>query len=181
MTPVFFAQTTWSRNLSERCCRAVCLALGLVTMLCAPLAFAAQVVLTNEVQKVETFVDDNGVAQRRLVDADGVVPGDELRYTIRFTNEGAASVDAGSIVITNPIPDDTEYLDGTAFGSGTNITFSTDAGSSFAQPEELTVVKAGAVAPTAAAAKEYTTIRWEFAPELKAGESSHVSFNVRLK
>ena len=159
---------------------------GLLTLLAlAVLAAAgpawAEVTLTPEVQKVETFVDDEGNAQRRLVDADSVVPGDELRYTIRFSNAGSASVDAGSIVITNPLPEDTEYLDGTAFGAGTNITFSTDAGASFGLPEQLTVVREDSVSPVAAEARDYTTIRWEFTPELAPGESSYVSFNVRLK
>lgn len=148
---------------------------------CAAASAQAEVTLSNDVQKVETFVDGDGAAQRRLVPADSVVPGDELRYTIRFVNNGTESVDAGSIVITNPIPDDTEYLDGTAFGSGTNISFSTDAGSSFGEPDQLTVVPDGSVAPTPAAARDYTTIRWEFTPTLAPGESSHVSFNVRLK
>ena len=88
---------------------------------------AAQVVLKNSVQKVETFVNEAGEPERRLVDADSVVPGDELRYTITFMNDGGETVDAGSVVITNPIPDETEYLDGTAFGSGTDIVFSVDA------------------------------------------------------
>ncbi|MFK7914015.1 MAG: hypothetical protein AB8B93_08880 [Pseudomonadales bacterium] len=141
----------------------------------------AEVALSNDVQKVETFVDSDGSAQRRLVDVDSVVPGDELRYTIHFVNNGSASVDAGSIIITNPIPDDTEYLDGTAFGSGTNISFSADAGSSFGTPDQLTVIPEGSLAPTPAAARDYTTIRWEFTPTLAPGEASHVSFNVRLK
>ena len=153
---------------------------ALLLMLGMSSAFA-EVSLRNDVQKVETFVDADGSAQRRLVDVDSVVPGDELRYTIHFVNNGSASVDAGSIVITNPIPDDTEYLDGTAFGSGTNITFSTDAGSSFGTPDQLTVVPEGALAPAPAVARDYTTIRWEFTPTLAPGEASHVSFNVRLK
>ena len=35
---------------------------------------AAQVTLENSVQKVETFVNEAGEPQRRLVDADSVVP-----------------------------------------------------------------------------------------------------------
>lgn len=152
--------------------------LSLALLLAAPLA-AAQVALDNSVKKVETFLDEDGVPQRRLVDVESVVPGDELRYTITFTNQGAENVDAGSIVITNPIPNDTEYLDGTAFGSGTDITFSTDAGGSFDDPDQLSVARSGTSVP--AMAKDYTTIRWQFNPELKPGETSFVSFNVRLK
>ena len=139
---------------------------------------AAQVTLSNSVKKVETVVNEDGEAERRLIDAVSVVPGDELRYTITFTNDGGEVVDAGSIVITNPIPEATEYLDGTAFGAGTEIVFSTD-GVSFADPAELVVEEAGTEAP--ASAKDYKTIRWVFAPELEPGETGNVSFNVRLK
>jgi hypothetical protein len=81
-------------------------------------------------------------------------------------------------VITNPIPENTEYLDDTAFGSGTVIVYSLD-GEAFAAPEALTVMDQGV--EVSASAKEYRAIRWIFEPELKPGESSHVSFNVRLK
>lgn len=139
---------------------------------------AAQVTLENSVQKVETFVNEAGEPQRRLVDAGSVVPGDELRYTITFTNDGGETVDAGSVVITNPIPEETEYLDGTAFGSGTDIVFSVD-GENFAAPEALTVIQAGVETP--ASAKDYTSIRWVFRPALEPGETGNVSFSVRLK
>ena len=139
---------------------------------------AAQVTLSNSVKKVETVVNEDGQAERRLIDAVSVVSGDELRYTITFTNEGGEAVDAGSIVITNPIPEATEYLDGTAFGAGTDIVFSTD-GVSFASAAELIVEQAGSETP--ASAKDYKTIRWVFGPELEPGETGNVSFNVRLK
>jgi uncharacterized repeat protein (TIGR01451 family) len=138
----------------------------------------AEVTLENSVQKVETFVNESGETERRLLDADSVVPGDELRYTIQFTNNGSDVVDANSVVITNPIPENTEYLDDTAFGSGTVIVYSLD-GEAFAAPEALTVMDQGV--EVSASAKEYRAIRWIFEPELKPGESSHVSFNVRLK
>jgi uncharacterized repeat protein (TIGR01451 family) len=107
-----------------------------------------------------------------------VIPGDELQYTITFTNEGVEAIDAGSIVITNPIPETTEYLDGTATGAGTDILFSVD-GVDFATPAELTVEQGGFQARVNA--EDYSTIRWTFSPELAPGETGNVSFNVRLK
>ena len=139
---------------------------------------AAQVTLSTSVKKVEIFLNGDGQVQRQLVDAFSVVPGDELLYIITFTNSGNVVVDGGSVVITNPIPESTEYLDGTAFGAGTEIVFSTD-GESFATASELMVEEAGSEA--LASAKDYTTIRWSFSPELKPGETGRVSFNVRLK
>jgi len=49
----------------------------------------AQVQLDNTIKKVETFVNAEGEVERRLVDANSVVPGDELQYTVRFTNNGS--------------------------------------------------------------------------------------------
>lgn len=138
---------------------------------------SAEVKLENTVMKVEAGVNEHGVAQRHLVDADNVVPGDELRYTILFNNEGTKVVDARSIIITNPIPPDTEYLDGTASGAQTEIVFSVD-GATFARPEELTVVEDNR--EVRASAEDYRIIRWTFQPALAPGESSDVSFNVLL-
>ncbi len=154
------------------------LVLAVAGLLLAPVA-NAQVKVANSVQKVETYVDEQGVAQRRLVGVDSVVPGDELRYTISFTNAGEGDVDAGSIVITNPVPENTEYLDGTANGAGTQILFSADSGTTFGEGAELKVVSDGA--RRIAAARDYTTIQWQFVPTLAPGETGHVSFNVKLK
>jgi uncharacterized repeat protein (TIGR01451 family) len=148
------------------------------SLLVAASSAAAQVALENTVQKVETFVNEAGEPQRRLVDADSVVPGDELRYTITFANKGPEVVDAGSIVITNPIPPETTYLDGTAFGSGTEIDYSVD-GENFGLAEALTISQGDA--EVIASAKDYQSIRWVFQPALEPGETGNVSFSVRLK
>ncbi len=166
----------WMRCL-DRGMGTVRLLVGLAGLLLAAHA-AAEVKLENTVQKVETFVNESGAVERRLLAADAVVPGDELRYTISFSNVGAEVVDAESIVITNPIPENTEYLEDTAFGAGTVIVFSLD-GETFAVPEALKVMEGGV--EVSASAKDYQAIRWTFAPALEPGESSHVSFNVRLK
>ena len=138
----------------------------------------AQVRLENTIKKVQTYVDESGEVKRRMVDATSVVPGDELQYVVKFVNEGAVPVDAGTIVITDAIPEHTVYLDGTAFGSGTDIKFSLD-GKAFAAAQELLVQATDENVP--AKASDYSAIRWTFGPALKPGESSYVSFNVRLK
>ena len=142
-------------------------------------AIEPMVTLSNRVEKIERVPAADGSVESRLVPADQVVPGDELRYTIVFENNGGHAVDAGSVVITNPLPTATEYLNGTAFGAGTEISFSTDGGQSFARPEDLIVLQDGIEVP--AQARDYTAIRWVFSPELAPGEKSYVSFNVKLK
>ncbi len=138
----------------------------------------AQVVLENTIKKVETSVNENGEVQRRMVSAESVVPGDELQYHLRFSNNGTQPVDAGTIVITDAIPTHTTYVQGTAFGAGTAIQFSVD-GEQFAQPQDLLL--ASNETPVVADPKDYEAIRWTFAPALEPGQSGYVSFNVRLK
>jgi uncharacterized repeat protein (TIGR01451 family) len=139
----------------------------------------AEVTLTNTVQRVERVTAEDGTVTTRLVAAEKVVPGDEMHYTILFRNDEKVPVDAGTIVITNPIPENTVYLADTAFGSGTVITFSVDGAKTFGAPDELNVVRDGAVVPASSA--DYTTIRWTFGPSLAPAAQSYVSFNVRLK
>jgi uncharacterized repeat protein (TIGR01451 family) len=138
----------------------------------------AQVKLENTIRMLETFVNSDGEVERRMVDANSVVPGDELQYVVRFVNQGDLPVDAGTIVITDAIPANTVYVDGTAFGAGADVSFSID-GVRFAPPSDLTVVKDGV--PVPAGAQDYTSIRWSFAPTLDPGAAGHVTFNVRLK
>ncbi len=139
----------------------------------------AQIALESQVQKVEHIEHDDGQVETRLVDADSVVPGDELRYTISFRNEGDEPIDPNSIVITDPLPRATRYIDGTAFGAGARVTYSVDRGQSFADPEALYVESNGT--RRQATPEDYTAIRWEFEPGLEPGEASHVSFNVQLR
>jgi uncharacterized repeat protein (TIGR01451 family) len=141
-------------------------------------AFAA-VTLTTTVQKVEHVKAADGTVGSKLVPADKVVPGDEVKYTIVFKNDTKVPVDAGTVVVTNPVPANTVYVADSAFGSGTKIQFSIDGAKSFGSPDDLTVVRDGAKAPASSA--DYTTIRWTFGPALAPAAQSYVSFNVRLK
>ncbi len=153
------------------------LAIGVIALFMG-MAAQAQVVVENTIRKIETFVNEQGEVQRRFVDAASVVPGDELQYHVKFSNQGVETVDAGTIVITDLIPEHTTYVQGTAFGAGTEIQFSVD-GETFAQPQDLLLARNDA--PVVADPKDYEAIRWTFGPALAAGQSAYVSFNVRLK
>lgn len=142
-----------------------------------PAISLAKVSLENTIQKIQTWVDDEGVVQRRLVSADQVVPGDQLQYTVRFVNTGSQTVDAGTIVITDAIPEYTQYIDGSARGAGSAVSYSID-GKHFGRAEDLTRLSDGQ--EVIADAKDYSAIQWRFAPSLAPGESGQVSFKVRL-
>jgi uncharacterized repeat protein (TIGR01451 family) len=135
----------------------------------------AEVILENTVKKIESTVTSSGVVEQQLVAVDSVLPGDELRYTIRFSNQSTQAAEAGSIVITNPLPEGTRYIEGSAAGLDAVIVFSLD-GKNFAPAGTLMLEAEGASVPA-----DYRAIRWTFGPQLAAGESGSVSFDIRIQ
>lgn len=128
------------------------------------------------VQKEEVTVTDAGETERTLVPADTVVPGDDVVYTITFTNVSDESAD--NIVITNPISENLTYVQGSAFGPGTVIEFSVDNGQSFAEPSALMVGTNGEQRP--ADVGDFTHVRWTMQNELQAGAQGMARFKARL-
>jgi len=129
------------------------------------------------VQKEETFVNEAGESEKRLVAADIVVPGDRVIYTITFTNTSDESAD--KVVVTNPIAEGLVYINGSAFGPGTDITFSVDDGNNFAAAGDLTVTEDGESRP--AVAKDFTHIRWVMRNVLAAGAQGTARFAAILE
>ena len=128
------------------------------------------------VQKEEVTVNDAGETETRLVDVGTVVPGERVVYTITFQNIG--DVPADNVVIMNPIADNLTFVDGTAFGPGTVISFSIDGGGSYADRADLTVTEDGVA--RVAAAKDLTDIRWVMQDELAAGAQGVARFTAVL-
>ncbi len=133
--------------------------------------------VTTTVQKQEVTVNDAGEAETRLVAADTVVPGESVVYTITFQN--ISDEPAANVVITNPISEDLTYVDGSAFGPGTVIQFSTDGGQNFAAADELTVIDDGVSRP--AGPDDFTHIRWVMQNELAVGAQGTARFIAVLK
>ena len=133
--------------------------------------------VTTVVQKEELTVNEAGEADTRLVAAETVIPGDRVVYTITFQN---ISDDAAeNVVITNPIADSLIYVDGSAFGPGTDIEFSVDGGQSYAARDALSVEENGEVRP--AEAKDFTHIRWVMKQDLPVGAQGMARFSADLK
>ena len=128
------------------------------------------------VQKEEVTVNDAGETERRLVAADAVVPGDDVVYTITFTNISDESAD--NVVITNPISNSLTYVAGSAIGPGTVIEFSVDGGQTFGQADELVVGTNGGQRP--AGVDDFTHVRWTMENELAAGAQGMARFRARL-
>lgn len=128
------------------------------------------------VQKEEIVVNADGAPEKRLVAAETVVPGEQVYYTITFTNVGDAP--AENVVITNPIAAELTYVDGSAFGPGMNVEFSVDGGVTFAAADELTVTVDGET--RAAGADDFTHIRWTLPSELDKGSQGQARFAAVL-
>jgi len=128
------------------------------------------------VQKEEVSLNAAGERETVLVEADTVTPGDSVIYTITFKNVGDESAD--NVVITNPVPENLTYIDGSAFGPGATIEFSIDGGENFATAGELRVPEDGGT--RAARAEDYTHLRWIMQNELAAGSQGVASFRARL-
>ncbi len=132
--------------------------------------------VTTTVQKEEVIVNDAGETVTRLVVANTVVPGDAVIYTITFQNIGDEPAD--NVVITNPISETLTYVEGSAFGPGTDIEFSIDGGQVFAAVDELTVEEDGALRP--AGPDDFTHIRWVMLGALDVGAQGTARFTAVL-
>jgi len=128
------------------------------------------------VQKEEVTIDDDGNRRTRLVDAAQVVPGDEVVYTVSFSN--ISDEPAENIVITNPLPAELSYIDGSAFGPGANVQFSVDGGVTFADAADLEVSEAGVTRP--AMPDDFTHIRWVIESQIAPGAQGIAQFRARL-
>jgi uncharacterized repeat protein (TIGR01451 family) len=129
------------------------------------------------VQKEEVVVEENGEQKVQLIDATKVVPGDEVIYTVTFQNISDDS--AENVVITNPIASDLVYVDGSAFGPGTEILFSVDGGTVFAGANELSVTDDGVIRP--ARASDFTHIRWQLENGIPPGSQGIARFRAKLQ
>lgn len=146
-----------------------------------PLAVQAAdgVIKVKSVAEVEvTMIGKGGKKEIKRVSPDKAVPGTEVIFTNTFENISGKT--ASDIVINNPIPADTEYKAGSAFGKDTVIVFSVDGGKKFGHAEELKIKDAEGKERTALPS-EYTHIRWSYKDQLTAGKSGEVGFRAVIK
>lgn len=121
-----------------------------------------------------------GVKEVKRVDTSTakVVPGDTVVFTTEYRNIGEKQ--AEKVMITNPIPEHTVYVDKSASGRGARIDFSVDGGKSYQSPNRLTVKDAQGKTRKAVAS-DYTNIRWTLKKPLATGGKGSVSFKAKIK
>ena len=133
--------------------------------------------LQNVAEKQELFIDSSGVERTRLVPVATALPGDEIIYTITFTNIGTEA--AEHVVITNPVPEHMRYVDRSAIGAGSDISFSVDGGNSYGSPQELFVAD-GEGKQRPAQAEDYTHIRWQLLNDAEPSSKGFARFSAVL-
>jgi uncharacterized repeat protein (TIGR01451 family) len=148
----------------------------LLALFSSPVLAEIKVTTVAEIEVTEINKQGEKIVKRSK--ATRVVPGTEVIYTITAKNTGTEPAD--NIVVTNPVPPQTVYVDGSAFGAGTNITFSVDGGKSYNTAASLTV-KDAAGKPRAATAEDYTHVRWTLQFSLQPGQEAPVWYRARVK
>lgn len=108
-------------------------------------------------------------------------PGDVIKYSIKYTNEG--KTEARDTVIVDSVPEGTEYVSDSAEGQDSTITFSLDGKTFQSAPMLRYKVKQpdGTEAEYKATPDMYTHLRWKLVKPVPAGGSGTVSFKVKVK
>ena len=123
-------------------------------------------------------VTDQGETLLTRQEAALVTPGDEVIYTIQYTNAGEDPAEA--VVITNPVPAQMfcRSLDDTP--KSILVTLSVDGGDTFDSLENLLVInEEGEIRPARIA--DCTHVRWTLDEPLPPGASGQVSFRAVLQ
>ena len=132
--------------------------------------------LTSKVElEKSTPGTDGQPATKTYLTPDVVVPGDRVRISLAFTNNGAEP--ASGVVIANPIPQ-ALLFDGTDDESGFGV--SIDGGKKFAPLSDLVVPVEGTT-PRSATAADVTHVRWKWADAVAPGQTRTVAFFGRVR
>jgi uncharacterized repeat protein (TIGR01451 family) len=112
--------------------------------------------------------------------ASDVLPGDVLRYSLRFTNTQEQAV--RNVVFSNPVPQGLRYVLESATASAPNIaiTFSIDGGRTHSAQPMIEVVENGERRNVPAPARMYTHVRWTVEGWIQPGGQVTAEFRAEL-
>lgn len=151
------------------------LALGILLV---PLSAFADLTIQIKAEK-EISVVKNGKKELKRVKSKSFEPGETIFYTISYKNTGKEEVT--NAVIDDPIPKNTSYVQDSASGANSDISFSIDGGKSYKRPLMLTYeIKGKNGEIRQAKPEEYTNIRWTIA-KVPPGGSGTVEFRAKVK
>jgi uncharacterized repeat protein (TIGR01451 family) len=154
------------------------LALALVTE--GPAWAQAKIEITLQAEtEIKEVVDGQEVV--RVVAVKQAAPGQMIQYTLTCRNTG--NQPATAVKVTDPIPREVIYQVGSAFGAGSEITFSVDGGETYKKTALLSYkIKHadGGTEERLATPDEYTHIQWQIAA-IPAGSAVTVGFRATVR
>lgn len=145
---------------------------------CAAAILPASASLTAEqtVEKVVETIAEDGTVTTELVAADVVAPGDMVVYGLSYSNNTDSL--AEGVALTMPVPDEVDYVEGSATSENVKVSFSVDGGNTFTSRGELTVSLDGDT--RTALAEDITHIQWRFDEGIPAGTAGKITFSAVL-
>lgn len=155
--------------------RATALALTLVGVLSAP-AQASGLKATQTVEVATIALAADGSETLTYAPAVEVEPGEQVRYTLSYANDGPEAAENVSLVM--PVPGEVTYLEASIGGAASTVLFSADAGQTFAAREAL-MIGEGEMARLATAG-EITHIKWDFADPIAPASVGTISYEAVL-
>lgn len=129
------------------------------------------------VEKENIVRNADGSETRVRVPAETVTPGERVIYTVSFTNDQAQP--AANFVMTQPVPEEIVFVEGSADKPGAEVTVSADGGQTFTSREAATVLRGET--RVRASAEDITHVRWKITEPLAPGASDKVSYRGILK
>jgi len=107
-------------------------------------------------------------------------PGDVVRYRLAFTNPSGGSL--RGVVLSDPIPAGTQYVDGSATTARADarLEFSADGGRSWSARPMETVVVNGASVRRAVPSTRFTHVRWTVDGAVAPGATVVAEFDARV-
>lgn len=139
---------------------------------------ASPMSVVTTIEKEVVVKDTKGAVKVTRVPAATVVPGDTVVYTYHLKNAGKAPSE--NIVVVAPIPPQLKYIDKSAQTQTAIVTFSVDAGKSFAEAGKLQVTDADGKRRQAGPG-DYTHIRWVLSVPVEGGTTREVAFRAVLQ
>lgn len=156
--------------------RATAFALAMLGVFTVP-AHATGLKATQTVEVVIITTDTNGDDVLTFAPATDVEPGQQVRYSLTYANEGPEPAEGVSLVM--PVPAEVSYLEASVAGTPGSITFSTDNGQSYAMRDALRT--GDGTNSRVANANEITHIKWAFSAPIAPADSGAISYMAILK
>jgi uncharacterized repeat protein (TIGR01451 family) len=144
---------------------------SMTTFVTGSLASEAVELRTQLIAEVRETLSSQDRPLYRMVPAKRLRQGEVVYYTVRITNP--TPVFANNVLVSQRVPDNTIYMEGSASGPGTEVEFSVDGGVTFGRPESLKLGDG-----TRAPPERYTHIRWRLKNPLAPGAVALARFQA---